>query len=84
MYIQSLQPTLIKHNSTLNVVANTANNILVKVLDTNGNIAKTIEKAVNEGRQELSLNLSDLAKGNYVLNAFTNGIFLKSIRFVKH
>lgn len=84
MYVHSLQPTLIKHSSTLNVVANVANSLLVKVLDVDGNIAKTIEKTVNEGRQELSLNLADLAKGNYVLNAFTNGVFLKSIRFVKH
>lgn len=84
MYVHSLQPTLIKHNSTLNVVANAANSLMVKVLDVNGNIAKTIEKKVNEGRQELSLNLADLDKGNYVLNAFTNGVFLKSIRFVKH
>ena len=84
MHIQSLQPTLIKHNSTLNVIAQKGDNILVKVLDIEGKIAKSVEHYLQEGRQELSLNLSDLAKGNYVLNAFTKGVFLKSIRFIKH
>lgn len=84
MYIHSLQPTLIKHNTTLNIIATGVDNIVVKVLDTQGKIAKTIEQKVKDGRQELSLNFSDLDKGNYVLNAFNKGVFLKSIRFIKH
>ena len=35
------------------------------------------------GKQQLELNLSDLGSGRYVMNAFSGGNFIKSIRFVK-
>lgn len=84
MHVQSLQPTLIKHNSSLSILATKGESILVKVLDIEGKIAKTVTHILEEGKQELSLNLSDLAKGKYVLNAFSKDTFLNSFKFIKH
>ncbi|MFY8128809.1 MAG: hypothetical protein ACOVMM_10555 [Chitinophagaceae bacterium] len=84
MNVHSLQPTLIKHNSSLSIYASKGEHILVKVLDIEGKIAKTVTHILEEGKQELSLNLSDLSKGKYVLNAFSKDVFLNSFKFVKH
>ena len=83
MYIQSLQPISIQSSSILNVVANREGLLRLRVLDTQGKVAKSIETVVNEGSQQLSLNLGDLNSGIYVLNAFSGEVFLKSIKFTK-
>jgi hypothetical protein len=83
MHIQSLQPTLIVSTSYLNIVSATIDKLTIKVLDVQGRIAKTVTTTVEQGMQQLVLNLEDLSSGMYVLNAFTGGVFLKSIRFVK-
>jgi hypothetical protein len=83
MYIQSLQPTFIATSSTLSVIANKSGNLIVKVLDLQGKIAKTVKTKIDEGSQQLDINLSDLTSGMYVLNAFNGDVFLRSIRFVK-
>lgn len=84
MNVQSLQPTLIKHNSTLSIFASKGESILVKILDTDGRIAKTISHILQDGKQELSLNLSDLTNGIYVLNTFSKDAFINSFRIIKH
>jgi len=84
MNVHSLQPTLIKHNSNLSIIASKGESILLKVLDIEGKIAKSITHILEEGKQELSLNLSDLSKGKYVLNAFSKDAFLNSFKFIKH
>lgn len=83
MYIAGLQPIHITHSSTLSVLVDKGGSITMKVFDIEGRIAKTFNTLVEEGKQDLALNLSDLRNGVYVLNAFCGGIFLKSIRFIK-
>ncbi len=83
MYIGGLQPTHITHSSTLSVLAEKNDRITMKVLDIEGKIAKTFITIVEEGKQDLALNLSDLRNGVYILNAFCGGVFLKSIKFIK-
>ena len=83
MFISCLKPTQITHSSTLSVMADKTSSITMKVLNMEGKIAKSFTSFVNEGNQELALNLSDLNKGVYVLNAFCGGVFLKSIKFIK-
>ena len=83
MFISGLQPTHITHSSTLSVLAEKNSHITMKVLDQEGKIAKTFITLVEQGKQDLALNLSDLHNGIYVLNAFCGGVFVKSIKFVK-
>ncbi len=83
MYIQNLQPGLVDNMSYVTVLANKNGRLVFKVLDVEGRIAKTVVANVNEGKQQLELNMDDLHTGRYVLNAFSGDIFIKSIRFDK-
>ncbi|MBN8836904.1 MAG: hypothetical protein J0I09_06580 [Sphingobacteriia bacterium] len=83
MYIQGLYPIQVQSDGVLHIVANKQTKLTVKVLDKQGKIAKTLQAMVTEGQQNLSLNLSDLISGSYVLNAFSGDVFLRSIRFSK-
>lgn len=67
----------------LNVVANGIGKLTLKVLDTNGRIAKKICKEIMTGVQKLDFNINELAEGTYILNAFNGDIFLKSFKIVK-
>jgi hypothetical protein len=55
----------------------------LKVLNENGIIAKSLETSIKAGNQDYLVNVSDLSSGNYVLNAFYEGGFLSSLKFVK-
>jgi hypothetical protein len=83
MYIQHLQPNIILNDSYLTVMSEQAGNLILKVLDVDGHMAKTIVEDVSEGLQQLVINLGDLASGNYILNAFNGDVFIKAIRFSK-
>ena len=83
MYIQNLQPGLVDNLSYVTILADKTGKLILKVLDIDGRIAKTVVANINEGKQQLELNMADLHSGRYVLNAFSGDIFLKSMRFVK-
>lgn len=83
MYIQHLQPNIISEDSYLTIMSERAGNLVLKVLDVDGHMAKTIVEDVTEGLQQLVINLGDLASGNYILNAFNGDVFIKAIRFSK-
>ncbi len=83
MYIQNLQPGLVEHTSYVTVLAQKNGRLVLKVLDIDGRIAKTVVTQVNEGKQQLEVNMSDLGTGRYVMNAFSGDIFIKSIKFDK-
>ena len=83
MYIQNLQPALVDNLSYITVLADKTGRLILKVLDIEGLIAKTVVANINEGKQQLELNMTDLHSGRYVLNAFCGDTFLKSIRFIK-
>ncbi|MBI2272525.1 MAG: hypothetical protein EPO58_03145 [Chitinophagaceae bacterium] len=83
MHIQNLQPGLVEELSYMTVMADKTGRLVFKVLDMDGRIAKTMVAQVNEGRQQLALNMADLHSGRYVINAFSGDIFIKSIRFEK-
>ena len=84
MYIQSFLPTMVADNGVLHVVANKDTFLTVKVLDIKGKISKTIKASIVSGSQQVLLQMDDLLSGNYVLNAFSGDVFLRSIRFSKH
>lgn len=83
MHIQNLQPGLVKERSYVTVMADRNGRLVLKVLDMDGRIAKTMVAQINEGRQQLELNMGDLNSGRYVMNAFSGDIFIKSMRFEK-
>ena len=67
----------------LNVVANSIGKLTLKVLDTNGRIAKKVCKDIMTGVQKLDMNINELSDGTYILNAFHGDVFVKSFKFVK-
>jgi hypothetical protein len=82
MRIQSLQPSF-NDNSYLDIVANKEGRVTLKVVSADGMMAKTVTTTIASGDQKLALDLNDLNSGVYVLNAFNDGEFVKSIRFIK-
>lgn len=84
MQIQDFQPTRSHElKSYLEIVANKIGRVTLKVLDVNGRMAKKVTTTISSGIQKLELDLNDLNNGAYVLNAFNDGEFVKSIRFIK-
>ncbi len=83
MNIKNLQPGLVSNNKYLTVLTDQSSKLELMVLDIDGKIAKRMETIVNEGRHHLALDMQDLVKGPYIMNAFTGGNFIKSIRFIK-
>ena len=83
MYIQSLQPNLVEESSFLTVFESKAGRLVLKVLDLEGRIAKTVVTLTEEGNQQINVNMSALSTGAYVLNAFFKDRFIQSIRFIK-
>lgn len=83
MYIQNLQLGLVENMSYVTVMANKTGRLILKVLDVEGRVAKTVVAQINEGKQQLELNMGDLNTGRYVMNAFSGDIFIKSIKFDK-
>ena len=83
MFIRNFQPTLVQQNGFLDVTANNTEKLTIKVMDTEGNIKKTINTVAMAGTQQFLLNMEDLSLGRYIMNIFKKDIFLKSIRFEK-
>ncbi|SJZ61039.1 hypothetical protein [Sediminibacterium ginsengisoli] len=83
MYIQSLQPNLVDTSSYLTVQADRTGRLILKVLDVEGRMAKTVVTNISEGVQQLVVNMSDLVSGRYIMNAFSGDVFIKSIKFEK-
>ena len=83
MNIDGLQSNVVGGASSLNVVAAKSGKLILKILDVQGRIAKTVIESVEKGAHELMLNLNDLGEGNYVLNAFNGESFVKALRFTK-
>ncbi len=57
------------------------NNLVVKVLDTLGRIAKTIKQTLAFRITKFSLNVKDLQTRKYIIKIFTDDNFIKAILF---
>lgn len=80
----NIQLTLLNDGlDLLDIAVSKPGDLILKVLDVQGRIAKTIIEKVEQGAQQLYLNMTDLNTGNYVLNAFLGGTFIQAIRFIK-
>jgi hypothetical protein len=83
MFIRDLQPSIVDNNGYLTVVSEQTGELVLKVWNVEGQLAKMLVTSVGEGLQQLALNMSDLGSGNYILNAFHGDVFVKAIRFIK-
>ncbi len=59
------------------------NDMVVKVLDAHGRIAKTVRQTLEESIDRICLNLNDLRKGKYIINIFADDNFIKAVRYTK-
>lgn len=82
MLIKSIPSLIHEGQSYWQVLSSTDEQLVLKVLDAQGKIAKTVVQQVSEGFHQLSVNLSDLGAGKYVVNAFSNGNFLKAVKLL--
>ena len=69
--------------SYIEIGADCSGQLIVKILDIQGRMAKTIKETVGDGKQKLSINIDDLKQGNYVMNIFNDYGFVKSVRYTK-
>jgi hypothetical protein len=83
MNIQQLQLGLVEEMGIVTVMATKTGRLILKVLDVEGRMAKTVVANIKEDNEQLELNMDDLNSGRYVMNAFSGDIFLKSIKFDK-
>lgn len=58
--------------------------MVVKVLDVQGRIAKTIRETVEESMGMIRLNMEDLRKGKYIINIFSEDCFVKAVQYTKN
>lgn len=78
-------------NSTFNDILNhfeivadfLGDNLVVKVLDAHGRIAKTIKQNFSERVDKVRLNMDGLRRGKYTINIFTDDHFIKAVHFTK-
>jgi hypothetical protein len=83
MHIQQLEAGLQGGPGVLSMIAGNSGKLILKVLDAQGRIAKTVVEMIEEGAHRLMINLNDLTEGAYVLNAFYNDSFVNAFRFIK-
>ena len=69
--------------SYIDIAADCSGQLVVKILDIQGRMAKTIKETVGDGMQKVSINVGDLKNGNYVMNIFNDYGFVKSVRYTK-
>lgn len=72
-----------KNMSCIDIVADCSGQFVVKILDIQGKMAKTIKETIGDGMQKLSIDVDDLKQGNYVMNIFNDFGFVKSVRYTK-
>ena len=81
--LNSLTPSLVSNTTSLSISSAVAGKAAVSISNFQGTVVKRLSFNVNKGVTETSLNLSGLAKGNYILR-LSNGLSdTKVIRFSK-
>lgn len=81
--LNSLTPSLVSNTTSLSISSAVAGKALVSITNMQGNMVKSFTFNLNKGVTETSLNLSALAKGNYVLRLSNGSADTKIIRFSK-
>jgi hypothetical protein len=83
MHIKFLQPNPSKQFGLLSVLANETGKLVLKILDAQGRFIDTIVATIQQGDQQVALDLDQWQSGRYVVNAFNGTRFIKSIHVTK-
>lgn len=57
--------------------------LVLKILDVHGHFVTTIKKTLLQGDEDCALDLDGFSEGQYVVNAFVDGSFVRSLKFMK-
>ncbi len=80
--IAAVLPIPVRDQLMVNINSDVSNDIDVKIFDLNGKLVKQVDHKVNNGTNQLKLNVSDFAAGAYILS-ITKGEERLSQKFVK-
>ncbi len=81
--INSLTPSLVNTNTTLSLSSATADKAEIAITNFQGIVVKRISVNLNKGVTELPVDVSNLAKGNYILTVINRAADIKTTRFAK-
>lgn len=68
----------------LNIAVDSAGQLMIKILNVNGQFIKTISQSFQSSAGRLSVGLDDLSKGNYIVNIFKDNSFIKSFSYNRY
>jgi ELWxxDGT repeat protein len=78
-----LMPSLVKNKTSLRISVRTAMKVDFVISDANGRQVMTISKQLNTGRNDISLELNQLAPGSYFINGNSSKGKIPTLKFVK-
>ena len=81
--INSLIPSLTNTNTTLSLSSATADKAEIAITNFQGIVVKRISVNLNKGVTELPVDVSNLAKGNYILTVINRAADIKTTRFAR-
>jgi hypothetical protein len=82
--INSLTPSLINNTiTTLSISSATVDKAEITITNLQGAVVKRISINLNRGVTELQVDVSNLARGNYILTVINRAADIKTIRFAK-
>jgi len=81
--LNSLTPSLVRNSTSLSISSAVAGKASVSITNIQGNMVKNFSFNLNKGVTETLLNLSGLAKGNYILRLSNGSSDTRVIRFSK-
>ncbi len=79
----SLIPSLVNITPTVGISSATANQAEIAITNLQGIVVKRISVNINNGVTVLPVDVSNLAKGNYVLTVINRATDIKTTRFAK-
>jgi ELWxxDGT repeat protein len=78
-----LMPNVVKNKTSLRITARSAMHIDLIISDANGRQVLVISKNLNAGRNDISLELNQLAAGSYFINGNNSKGKIATLKFVK-
>ncbi len=79
----SIMPTIITNQALVKVQLDKPAQLTLKIMNTAGMLIETKKVQLQNGNQQIALNLANLVAGTYIVNAFTNDAFISSTKIIK-
>ena len=81
--INGIIPNLVTSNTLLRISSATPDNSEIAITNLQGMLVKRFKLTLVKGLTELKLNMSDLAKGSYILTVYNSSLERRTARFFK-